>query len=609
MSQDERGAHLVLLLALSGLLFFLGLGSLGLTDRDEGSNAEAAREMVETGDWISPTLNYQPRFAKPVFIYWLMSGAYTLFGASEFTARLPSALFGVALIALQYLFLSRLRGPAVGLFGALMLLLNLEIVAIGRMALTDSALIFFTTLSLYGFWLGLHGEGRERHYIWLLYVGMALGTLTKGPVGIAVPLLAIVPYLTLTGRWGQFWRTGFPLAGLLVLLLLAVPWYAAMLAIHGSQYTASAQADTVGRFLNVLGGHGGTLFFYVPVLLFGFFPWSGFLVVGLYQTFKDWRAARGTKLEDSGLSGSSGFSGSTKETKQTRQTQVSVARLPAPQELELFAALWVAAVFVFFSLSATRLPHYIAPLFPAAAILAASYWHRSLSNPAVPGRRAAVHVTMGLGYLLGVALAATPALYDKFLDVIVKEFPVATQVTPGFGAVAAGLTLVIGCGMVGYFGLSDKRRAGAFWAAGATIAIVMLLAIQVVLPRFNAYFVAPPHELAYAAGVNLGPDDRLILYGPARPSLIFYAKRKAIVIRPGEEEKMRPYLSEPGRTMIVLPSRLRPQLPAETENYVTLLERYGYSLLASEPMVKLPANLPPPPVIDPEKDPHARYKQ
>ncbi|MBI5776775.1 MAG: glycosyltransferase family 39 protein [Nitrospirae bacterium] len=609
MSQDERGAHLVLLLALSGLLFFLGLGSLGLTDRDEGSNAEAAREMVETGDWISPTLNYQPRFAKPVFIYWLMSGAYTLFGASEFTARLPSALFGVALIALQYLFLSRLRGPAVGLFGALMLLLNLEIVAIGRMALTDSVLIFFTTLSLYGFWLGLHGEGRERHYIWLLYVGMALGTLTKGPVGIAVPLLAIVPYLTLTGRWGQFWRTGFPLAGLLVLLLLAVPWYAAMLAIHGSQYTASAQADTVGRFLNVLGGHGGTLFFYVPVLLFGFFPWSGFLVVGLYQTFKDWRAARGTKLEDSGLSGSSGFSGSTKETKQTRQTQVSVARLPAPQELELFAALWVAAVFVFFSLSATRLPHYIAPLFPAAAILAASYWHRSLSNPAVPGRRAAVHVTMGLGYLLGVALAATPALYDKFLDVIVKEFPVATQVTPGFGAVAAGLTLVIGCGMVGYFGLSDKRRAGAFWAAGATIAIVMLLAIQVVLPRFNAYFVAPPHELAYAAGVNLGPDDRLILYGPARPSLIFYAKRKAIVIRPGEEEKMRPHLTQPGRTMIVLPARLRPQLPAETENYVTLLERYGYSLLASEPMVKLPANLPPPPVIDPEKDPHARYKQ
>ncbi len=290
----------------------------------------------------------------------------------------------------------------------------------------------------------------------------------------------------------------------------------------------------------------------------------------------------------------------------------STSNLESPTsnlELEFFAALWVTAVFVFFSLSATRLPHYIAPLFPAAAILAASYWHRSVTDQGLRGRRAAIHVTMGLGYLLGLALAATPPLYDRFLDVIVKEFPVATQVTPGFGPVAAGLTLVIGSGIVGYFGLSEERRAGAFWAAGATIAIVMLLAIQVILPRFNTYFVAPPHELAYTAGVNLGPDDRLVLYGPARPSLIFYAARKAIVIRPGEEEMMRPHLSGTGRTMIVLPTRMKPQLPVEASSFVTLLERYGYSLLASEPMVKLPDNLPPPPAYDPRKDPHARYKQ
>jgi 4-amino-4-deoxy-L-arabinose transferase-like glycosyltransferase len=595
------------LLALSTLLFFLGLGSLDLTDRDEGSNAEAAREMVETGDWISPTLNYQPRFAKPVFIYWLTGGAYALFGVSEFAARLPSALFGVLLILLQYLFLSRLRGPTVGLLGALMLLLNLEIVAIGRMALTDSVLIFFTTLALYGFWLGLHasppsplslvggeakgegdasgGQDRERHWMWLFYVGMALGTLTKGPVGVAIPLLAIVPYLTLTKRWGQFWRTGFPLAGLFLFVLLAAPWYTAMVAIHGSQYTASAQADTVGRFLGTIGGHGGTVVFYVPVLLFGFFPWSGFLIVGLYQTFKE---VRRSKFD----------------------VEASTHKLRTSNlELDLFAALWVTAVFLFFSLSATRLPHYIAPLFPAAAILAAAWWHRSLHDQGMTGRRAALHLTMGLGYLLGFALAAAPPLYDKFLDVIAKEFPVATQVTPGFGPVAVGLTLALGSGMVGYFGLSEERRAGAFWAAGATIAIAMLLAIQVILPRFDAYFVAPPHELAYTAGVNLGPEDRLILYGPARPSLIFYAKRKAIVIRPGEEEMMRPHLSGPGRTMIVLPSRLKPKLPAEAAQFVTLLEHYGYSLLASESMVKLPANLPPPPAYDPKKDPHARYKR
>ncbi len=607
--------HLALLLAIAGLLFFLDLGGLGLTDRDEGSNAEAAREMLETGDWITPTLNSEPRFAKPVFIYWLMSGAYRLLGVSEFAARFPSALFGLALILLQYAFLTRLRGPVMGLLGGLMLVLNIEIVAIGRLALTDSVLIFFTTLSLFGFWLGLHGStplttggstepalsrveglgtsgstvrrfggsarltaseahreqgspeaalttsggGRARHFFWLFYAGMAIGTLTKGPVGVIVPLLGVVPYLTLTRRWAHFWRSGFPLAGAALFLILALPWYAGMLAIHGSRYTASAQADTVGRFLNVIGGHGGTIFFYVPILLFGFFPWSAFLPAAMYHAVKGYR-------------------------------QWAIGnREASPQELELFAALWVAGVFLFFSLSATRLPHYIGPLYPAAAILAASYWNRCLTDPATRGLRASLHTLIGLGYLLGIGLASSSFLYSTFVDTIAKEFPFAPQVTPGQGPLTAGLILLIGIALVGYFGLSEQRRAGAFWAAGATIGLVMLLGIQVTLPRFSRYFISPPQELAFVAGTNLGPQDRLILYGPSKPSLIFYARRKVIVIRPGEEEAMRLSLSKPGqigRTMILLPARLKPRLPPEAAGFPVILERFGYLLLANRPMVK-----------------------
>ena len=137
---------LLLLLLLSGLLFFIGLGSMGLTDRDEGRNAEAGREMFASGDWVTPTFNGELRVAKPVFVYWLMTLSYHVFGVNEFAARFPSALFGVALILMHYLFLTKLRGPTVGLYGALMLLLNIEILALGRMAITDSVLIFFTTL-------------------------------------------------------------------------------------------------------------------------------------------------------------------------------------------------------------------------------------------------------------------------------------------------------------------------------------------------------------------------------------------------------------------------------------------------------------------------------
>ena len=124
----DRSQHALLLLALlllSGLLFFLGLGDIGLTDRDEGRNAEAGREMFESGDLLTPTFNGELRVAKPVFLYWLMDLSYRLFGVNEFAARFPSALFGVGLILIHYLFFVHQRNRTVALFGGLMLLLNL----------------------------------------------------------------------------------------------------------------------------------------------------------------------------------------------------------------------------------------------------------------------------------------------------------------------------------------------------------------------------------------------------------------------------------------------------------------------------------------------------
>lgn len=125
-SRSHHALLLLALLALSGLLFFLGLGDMGLTDRDEGRNAEAGREMFESGDRLTPTFNGELRVAKPVFLYWMMDWSYHLFGVNEFAARVPSALFGVGLILLHYLFLAHQRERTVALFGALMLLLNLE---------------------------------------------------------------------------------------------------------------------------------------------------------------------------------------------------------------------------------------------------------------------------------------------------------------------------------------------------------------------------------------------------------------------------------------------------------------------------------------------------
>lgn len=585
--------HVVVLIALAGLFFFWGLGSTGLTDRDEGRNAEAGREMLDTGDWISPTFNYEPRFAKPALVYWLMSAAYRLFGVTEFAARLPSALFGLGLILMQYLFLARLRDPTTGLIGALMLLLNVEIIQLSRMALTDSVLIFFTTLSLYAFWLGLQAEGR-RGWIWLFYIGMAFGTLAKGPVGFLVPLVTVALYLTVASEWRLFWKNGRPLAGTGLLILLATPWYAIMWALHGSGYAASAQANTVGRFFSPMEGHGFSVLFYVPVLLLGFFPWSGWLLFAWHQAFTGWRAARREEREKTLDVGRRAPGEPALEGRLTHDASRPNDRL------DWFAAAGVLGTFVFFTLSSTRLPHYIGPLFPAAAVLTASYWSRCATEPNVKGARAAIHVVMLSGFVLAGLFAALPWAYDTYLAAkLTKEFPLAGQFSVGSGPYVAATLLLAGMGLVGFFGLSEARRSGAFWAAGGTLACLVLVTLQFLVPAINHYFIAPPQELAYAAGLNLRPEDQLIVYGSTRPSTVFYARRKVMFVGAGEPDKLRTALARQGRTMIVLPESFLDGLPAEAKEFQPILKRFGYLLLANQPMVKNPTNVPTPPTAPP----------
>jgi len=553
-------ARLVLLAALCILLFFLELGSLGLTDRDEGSNAQAAREMVLSGDWVTPTLNGSPRFAKPAFLYWMISGAYRVFGISEFTARVPSALFGCGLVLMQYFFTRRFLGSTTGFRAALMLLLNFEILAIGRMVLTDMVLVFFTTLSIFCFFTAMWGAGNSKRWYWGFYLGMAFGVLTKGPVGLLVPLLAIGSYLLLTRPW----KTGHsvlqechPLAGTFLLIAIAAPWYGAMFVLHGGGYGQSVKGDTVTRFFSAIGGHGGTIFFYLPVLFLGFFPWSGFLPSALYDAL---RGIRDRPAEE------------------------------PRRALIVLSALWIIAVIIFFTLSSTRLPHYIAPLFPAASLLVAAYWDTLLADQESRASKVAVGLTMLVGGCLGFAFIGLDWAYERFNAQIALEFPIATQIGPGWAPMAIGFLTLAGLGFFAYAAM-ENRSALSFGILSALMLGVVLLIITVALPRFNRYFIAPPQELAAIAGLNLSPQETLITYGRPKPSLLFYAKRDCSaaarcieVIKTGEETELLPLLQRPGQIIILTQERLREKLPLPAANYPIVLSRYGYILLAKNPV-------------------------
>jgi hypothetical protein len=195
---------------------------------------------------------------------------------------------------------------------------------------------------------------------------------------------------------------------------------------------------------------------------------------------------------------------------------------------------------------------------------------------------------MAIGYLLAIGFASLPSLYPFLAGKLTKEFPLATSISLGSGPYVAAVILLIGMALVGYFGLHDGRRAGAFWAAGGSIALLTLAIIQLVIPGLNRYFIAPPQTLSYAAGVNLAPMDRLILYGSTRPSNVFYAKRKIIFVSEGEEVTIREALAQSGQTMLIMPETYESHLPTEAKTLVPILKQHGYVLLANKPMVTIP---------------------
>ena len=240
------------------------------------------------------------------------------------------------------------------------------------------------------------GKGVNATTMWFFYIGMALATLTKGPIGFLIPMLAVGLYLWLTRSWSLFWRQGFPVAG-----LTAVPAARTPLVPHDAEYSWTTVYDLGARrhdrpFLRRHGrarGHAALLSARIPARIFSLERLAALrLVPGLSK-----------------LAGG---------TTDRRTAAVSILELrmsqPYPHALEWFAAAWVLGGLVFFSLSSTRLPHYIGPLFPAAAILTASYWNRCVTDHAAPNLRAAIHTMTAVGYILALAFASLPPLYAKF---------------------------------------------------------------------------------------------------------------------------------------------------------------------------------------------------
>jgi 4-amino-4-deoxy-L-arabinose transferase-like glycosyltransferase len=257
------------------------LGEVPPYHADENFYVESSLNMIESGDYITPVYHEKKRFAKPILYYWMVVTSYEIFGISLSSARLPSVLFGVLSIGLVFLLGVRLFNNRVGLLSAFILPSIYLHFQISRWSTTDMALSFFVLLALYFFVLLFQTNFQKVIYIYLFYFSLGLGFMVKGPPAILIPGLTAFGFLVATKRksWFLDMRIG---RGFIILFILIVPWFAAMLGIHGNEF----KNHIVGNEIKNRLVHDTPFSFYYFFVLFRYqLPWSLFFIFAALKQF------------------------------------------------------------------------------------------------------------------------------------------------------------------------------------------------------------------------------------------------------------------------------------------------------------------------------------
>jgi 4-amino-4-deoxy-L-arabinose transferase-like glycosyltransferase len=372
--------HLAVILLFSYLSLFHGLGSYSLKEPDEGRYAEIPREMVESGNYVIPHLNYCRYFEKPPLLYWVVALSYQTFGISEWSFRLPNALAAFSSVLAIYLFGRWCFGPGTAFLASLILLSSIGFFCMARIVTTDMLLTLWLIVSVCCFYV--YYRDRRSVFLYAFYASLALATLTKGPIAILLIALTVFVFLLLERRISFLtemkWSVGVPL-----FLIIAAPWYI-VISMREKEFFKFFFVDQhILRFMTPKHNRTGPFYYFVPILLGGLFPWSALLPSAIAQL---WRDAR--------------------------------VRL---------ILIWSGVVFGLFSISHSKLPPYILPIFPALSLVIGYSAYRAWNKKTLGWAERAAFVCMlfilsaagilfvtDLGYGYAVHLAG-PELSDQLI--------------------------------------------------------------------------------------------------------------------------------------------------------------------------------------------------
>jgi 4-amino-4-deoxy-L-arabinose transferase-like glycosyltransferase len=480
----------IALSALCGALFFWNLGKPSLWDIDEGNNAEAAREMMVSGDWVVPTFNYRLRPDKPALLYWLQLIAYRVVGVNEFAARLPSALAAALAVLVIYRLGQELVDRRSGFLAATILGSTLSVAAAAHFANPDALLLLFTVLTFHYAWRCM-AQPRAPTFI---AVGACMGaaTLTKGPVGFVLPSLVIACFVASGRRWHVLKDRRWLLAGWAG-LAVAAPWFIwVAIATRLEFWRGFFLTHNAGRFWNAMEGHSGTPFYYLICLVIGLGPWSAFLAAILPER-------RNSTVE------------------------------PSWTEQRRYLWCWILVYLGFFSLSSTKLPNYILPVYPPLAILMARRLERwRVGIETMPAALATLTLTVMA--IIGVATGAIALWISGSIQWLAPSpiFIARFQVGMASGAILAAGAIA------GWFFLKRNSRHRALVSV-ALSSVIFTAALGAWCGHAVESYKAPRALMAAVRRSGGNSDYRIISYRYFEPSFVFYAHREVLNQEVAEE--------------------------------------------------------------------------
>ncbi len=467
------GAFLAALVTLPGL----GIGTLW--DNSETAYGEVAREILLTHDWVVMHLNATPWFVQTPLYFWIAALFAKVFGPTAFALRLPSALATIAMGGTVGYATARIAGERAGMISAIVLSTSLMQAIVGRLAIMDALLDLAIAAAVLWWYRALEPTGDvRRRDVAFVYgaLALAVGTLAKGPVAPVVTVLVIGVWALWEQRAGRIAaprRRALALAAL-AYVVVALPWFLALALRVGPAAVGELIGHyTFGRYTGVIENQTGPVWYYVPVLILGFFPWIAFVPVALAAA---WRAAQ--------------------------RTDGAFARL---------ALVWTVVPFAFFSFASTKLPNYVAMILPALAILVALWFERVRAGA---DRRAAVVSAATIPVFVGcVAFAIARFSHSNRLDVDLAAL--------NGQLVVLGVAMLVGSVLTA---VAIARRSTAAWSpyvlALTSGALVLFIAI-VAEPAAEPLKPIPP--IARTIDASRRPGDVVAIGGVSGGNgLLFY---------------------------------------------------------------------------------------